>query len=243
MRIINLLYILLFPILVAAQAGKMGGKCTLGDCIEGRGRFVFSNGDVYDGEWHKGHKHGKGIYTSSSGHVYEGDYVNDYRHGWGVYTWKEGDKYEGEYVQNRREGMGIYFYADGSAQKGYFKNGKFQGPSAPDVPNSSIVVIDSFISQKPQSPLSWENGPYTQTVLTKSFTAKLKLSKNNKIKLLKIYLNGELNFRVPSFEFDKESKIITSTIELPKGTYNIAIMAECENGVSLITEAKTIIMK
>jgi len=41
----------------------------------------FSNGDVYEGEWKIGKKHGKGIYYFNNQSVYEGDFYEGYRHG------------------------------------------------------------------------------------------------------------------------------------------------------------------
>ena len=56
---------------------------------------------------------GKGRFTYSNGDVYEGDYANDKRHGHGVFTYYDGDKYEGEWKNGKIEGYGVYTYDDG----------------------------------------------------------------------------------------------------------------------------------
>ena len=40
--------------------------------MEGRGKMVYSNEDVYDGEFYNDKSHGTGVYTQKSGEVYEG---------------------------------------------------------------------------------------------------------------------------------------------------------------------------
>jgi len=41
------------------------------------------NGDMYDGEWLKGKKHGLGTYTHKNGDKYIGSWKNDLKHGEG----------------------------------------------------------------------------------------------------------------------------------------------------------------
>ena len=49
----------------------------------------------YEGEWSMGFAHGKGKYTYSNGDVYEGNYVDDKKHGYGVFTFSNGTVYKG----------------------------------------------------------------------------------------------------------------------------------------------------
>ena len=45
----------------------------------GSGRFQFSTGEVYEGEYKQDLRHGKGKSTMPDGSVYEGEFVDDYR--------------------------------------------------------------------------------------------------------------------------------------------------------------------
>lgn len=38
---------------------------------KGEGAYFFANGDIYDGDWKKGKKHGYGMYTYSDGKRYD----------------------------------------------------------------------------------------------------------------------------------------------------------------------------
>lgn len=50
----------------------------------------------------------QGTYTYASGNVYEGDWVQGKKHGHGTYTTINGDKYEGGYVANKKSGEGKF---------------------------------------------------------------------------------------------------------------------------------------
>ena len=49
----------------------------------GRGKYTYSNGGVYEGEWKNNKRHGRGKDIFSNGKVYEGEYKDGKRHGLG----------------------------------------------------------------------------------------------------------------------------------------------------------------
>lgn len=51
---------------------------------DGKGKYIWSNGDVYDGEWVNGSRTGNGKYDFSNGDLYEGGFKNGQFHGYGV---------------------------------------------------------------------------------------------------------------------------------------------------------------
>ena len=73
--------------------GRMHGK---------KGRFTYSNGDIYIGPFFKGKKHGRGIILVKEGGIYEGDWIDDNAVGAGTFkkdgkfisigNWKENGK-------------------------------------------------------------------------------------------------------------------------------------------------------
>ncbi len=46
--------------------------------INGEGRAIYRDNEVYDGEWKSGKRHGKGTYTFSNGSVYRLIRFSDY---------------------------------------------------------------------------------------------------------------------------------------------------------------------
>ena len=61
----------------------------------------YLNGN-YKGDYLNGKREGKGIYIYNNGDKYEGEYKNDLKNGYGVYTYKNGDIYEGYYKDGMR---------------------------------------------------------------------------------------------------------------------------------------------
>lgn len=50
----------------------------------------YPDGSVYEGDFHKGHRHGQGLYTYANGDTYEGEWYKGKKHGRGVYISKGG---------------------------------------------------------------------------------------------------------------------------------------------------------
>ena len=71
---------------------KTGGKtkkktgCIEGNCTNGKGTFIWSDGGWYEGQWKNGKRHGKGTMRFSNDNKYVGQWENDKRHGKGVST-------------------------------------------------------------------------------------------------------------------------------------------------------------
>ena len=61
---------------------------------EGRGKFQWSNGEVYDGEWKSNLKSGSGIWKGANGQSYVGEWRQDSMEGFGVLIDQE-SRYEG----------------------------------------------------------------------------------------------------------------------------------------------------
>lgn len=128
--------------LIAQEQG-----CTSGDCDNGKGCYLFSNGDKYIGEFKQAKLDGSGVYTFKNGNVYNGQFKDNMRHGYGTYKWLNGDSYIGEYVNNERQGEGTYYGIDNTVNEGYWENGNFvrskESPKV-DTLSSSISAADTF---------------------------------------------------------------------------------------------------
>ncbi|KAJ0482966.1 putative 1-phosphatidylinositol-4-phosphate 5-kinase [Helianthus annuus] len=88
---------------------------------------VYSNGDVYEGEFYKGKCSGSGVYYYKLNGRYEGDWVDQKYDGYGVETWAKGSRYRGQYRQGLRHGFGVYRYYVGDMYAGEWIKGQCHG--------------------------------------------------------------------------------------------------------------------
>ncbi|KAK8495346.1 hypothetical protein V6N13_122806 [Hibiscus sabdariffa] len=88
---------------------------------------VYRNGDVYEGEFHKGKCSGSGVYYYYMSGRYEGDWVDGKYDGYGVETWARGSRYRGQFRQGLRHGFGVYWFYTGDVYAGEWSNGQSYG--------------------------------------------------------------------------------------------------------------------
>ena len=97
--------------------------CIKGNCINGKGTFIWPNGDKYNGNWKNEKPHGLGTFIWVNGTKYIGDWEFGIQNGQGTVTWANGDKYIGGRKNGEADGQGTFIYANGTAQSGEWKNG------------------------------------------------------------------------------------------------------------------------
>lgn len=71
--------------------------CVEGDCISITGKYLFDNGDKYNGEWVNGLRNGYGRYDYHTGEWYLGDFKNDTISGQGNYRLLDGKWISGKW--------------------------------------------------------------------------------------------------------------------------------------------------
>jgi len=101
------------------------------DTYDGEGEYVYEDGTGrrYKGHWDNGKMHGQGSYTFENGDIYQGEYVHGQKHGHGKLTMNEkGIIYEGGWANGKQHGEGrLYATADlkeiisGTWEMGQFK--------------------------------------------------------------------------------------------------------------------------
>ncbi|XP_073025697.1 phosphatidylinositol 4-phosphate 5-kinase 1-like [Primulina eburnea] len=99
---------------------------------------IFSNGDAYLGYFKGMLPHEKGKYTWSDGTVYEGDWEAGKMTGKGNIIWLSQAKYEGEFSGGYFHGFGTYIGSDGSVYKGSWKMNIQHGIGRKQYPNSDV---------------------------------------------------------------------------------------------------------
>ncbi len=85
-------------------------------------KFSLKRGDVYEGEWRNGLKHGLGTYYWSFGQKYVGQWKSDKADGYGRLTTANGDIYVGSVREFLRSGFGINISASGDRTEGLWEN-------------------------------------------------------------------------------------------------------------------------
>ncbi|KAL0351474.1 UNVERIFIED_CONTAM: hypothetical protein Scaly_1536100 [Sesamum calycinum] len=87
----------------------------------------YSNGDFYEGEFHKGRCNGSGVYNYFVNGRYEGDWIDGRYDGYGIESWARGSRYKGQYRQGLRHGYGVYKFYTGDTYAGEWCNGQSHG--------------------------------------------------------------------------------------------------------------------
>jgi hypothetical protein len=87
----------------------------------GFGTKVWSDGNVYVGNFKDSIPNGKGKLYDQNGFLYEGDFVNDHFSGFGKVKYTSGDAYEGQFENDFRNGKGNFRTNDGATYVGELK--------------------------------------------------------------------------------------------------------------------------
>lgn len=87
---------------VGAARGISNEGCIAGNCNDGEGRFIYSNGTIYDGHFASG--------------------LAD---GFGICYYSDGDIYSGQWKEHKSHGTGTMYYSSGQVVKGLWSDGSF----------------------------------------------------------------------------------------------------------------------
>ncbi|CAN8269511.1 unnamed protein product [Cochlearia groenlandica] len=114
----------------------------LGNVSEGSGKYTWSDGCVYDGEWRRGMRHGNGKMSWPSGAWYEGEFSGGYMHGVGTYTDTNNLIYRGRWRLNLKHGLGYQVYPNGDVLEGSWSRGLGEGEGKYTWANGNIYCGD-----------------------------------------------------------------------------------------------------
>ncbi|XP_008665275.1 phosphatidylinositol 4-phosphate 5-kinase 2 isoform X2 [Zea mays] len=96
----------------------------------GKGRFSWPSGATFEGQFRRGRIDGQGVFVGPDGATYRGAWVADRRHGLGNKTYANGDCYEGQWRRNLQDGHGRYVWANGNQYIGEWRAGVLSGRGA-----------------------------------------------------------------------------------------------------------------
>lgn len=100
----------------------------------------YSNGDFYEGEFHKGKCNGSGVYNYFVNGRYEGDWIDGRYDGYGIESWARGSRYKGQYRQGLRHGFGVYRFYTGDSYAGEWCNGQSHGVGVQTCSDGSCYI-------------------------------------------------------------------------------------------------------
>lgn len=81
----------------------------------GHGRYYYSNGNFYDGQWKNDRKHGRGEYKYLlTKENYKGEWRNGQKDGRGIFTFSYNDYYDGQFEKGLKSGRGKIVFQSGA---------------------------------------------------------------------------------------------------------------------------------
>ena len=125
----------------------------------GSGKYLWTDGCMYEGEWKRGKASGKGKFSWPSGATYEGNFKSGWMEGFGTFTGSDGDTYRGSWIADRKHGTGQKRYANGDHYEGLWKKNVQDGKGRYVWKNGNEYVGEwknGVISGKGK--LIWANG-------------------------------------------------------------------------------------
>ncbi|XP_068185150.1 alsin-like isoform X2 [Antennarius striatus] len=151
--------------------------------IQGFGKYKYASGEVYEGCFADGLRHGYGMLSSgklakNSPSVFVGHWVHDKKTGYGVYDdISRGEKYMGQWLDEQRHGNAVVVTQYGVYYEGTFRDNKMSGPglvvSDDDTALHGEFSDDWIINGK--GVLALSNGDYLEGLFSGEWTTGLKV--------------------------------------------------------------------
>jgi len=107
--------------------GTSLAECIDGNCKNGEGIYVFSDGSRYKGMFRNGRIEGEGAIEYADKSKYAGSFIGGVPHGHGFMKYSSGATYKGNFDNGTISGTGTLNSADGSMYEGNFDDGLFHG--------------------------------------------------------------------------------------------------------------------
>lgn len=115
-------------------------ECISGDCWNGKGVYISSEGSRYKGEWRDGQYHGHGVYFFPNGAKYEGEWKEGKYEGEGVFTKPNGARFKTNWRDGKPHGIGFVSYPDGRQTTVEYRNGNLVSETQPQTKSDTITT-------------------------------------------------------------------------------------------------------
>lgn len=139
--------------------GESYSGSLLGNVPEGSGKYAWSDGCKFEGEWRCGMRQGYGKLQWPSGAVYEGEFSGGYMHGTGTYTRHDKMIYKGRWRLNLKHGLGYQIYPNGDILEGSWIQGSPEGPGKYTWANGNVYLGNMKAGKMSgKGTLTWTNG-------------------------------------------------------------------------------------
>lgn len=117
--------------------------------MQGRGRYEWVDGKVYEGEWDKDEMHGSGVYILPEGRRYVGEFERGKKQGQGKMEEAEG-VYVGSWKAGLKEGKGKFTYQDGREELGIWRNNVMVETISPPIKKEEAHVRELPTHKEPK---------------------------------------------------------------------------------------------
>ncbi|XP_020213539.1 phosphatidylinositol 4-phosphate 5-kinase 7 [Cajanus cajan] len=125
----------------------------------GKGKYKWSDGTVYEGDWVDGKMTGKGLITWPTGAKYEGEFSGGYLHGHGTFTHSTGCIYTGGWRMDAHHGIGKKEYSNSDIYEGLWKEGIREGCGRYSWKNGNMYIGNWKSGQiDGRGVMKWANG-------------------------------------------------------------------------------------
>jgi hypothetical protein len=104
----------------------------------GKGKYIWENGDIYDGDWKDNLMAGQGKFIYANGDIHEGKWQNSLPSGKGIRQFNNGIIYSGNFHKGKCDGIGEKNWPDGSCFLGDWKENQRHGLGKLIIPNKVI---------------------------------------------------------------------------------------------------------
>ncbi|XP_052172989.1 phosphatidylinositol 4-phosphate 5-kinase 9-like [Diospyros lotus] len=139
--------------------GESYSGSLLGNVPEGSGKYVWSDGCKYEGEWRRGMRHGYGKLQWPTGAVYEGEFSGGYMQGTGTYIRPDNMTYKGRWRLSLKHGLGYQVYPSGDIFEGAWIQGTPEGPGKYTWANGNVYLGNMKGGEmSSKGTLTWKNG-------------------------------------------------------------------------------------
>lgn len=107
------------------DGSKYEGTFDNDEKYHGKGKYYYTDGCIYDGDWLHGERTGRGVvWSTKNKYRYEGYFLNGDRHGHGKLRYSNEDDrvYEGEFKEGKMEGKFIITFDNGKKIERYYED-------------------------------------------------------------------------------------------------------------------------